>query len=72
MGWFDNRKQDVEAVIVGAAIGWEADKQGIEDEMDWSTIEAIAAENGIDLTDARLSIMDKAIDIGYIVRDRLI
>ena len=69
MGWFDNRRQDVEAAIVGATIGWEARTQGIEDEMDWSTIYDIADEAGLDLTEARQCILDKAIDLGYIVRD---
>lgn len=71
MSWFDNRKQDVQAAIVGATIGWEAHKQDME-ELGWSTVEAIAEEQGIDVTDARQGILDRAIDLGFIVRDRLI
>ena len=71
MSWLKSRKQDVEAAVLGYIIGQEAHKQGIEDEMDWSTIEAIAQEHGIDVTDSRRAILDKTIDLGYLVKDRI-
>jgi hypothetical protein len=70
MSWFDNRKQDVEAAIVGGLIGWEAHKQDME-ELDWATVEAIADEHDIDLTGVRSFILDKAVDIGFRIRDEL-
>ena len=70
MSWLDNRKQDVEAAIVGGLIGWEAHKQDME-ELDWATVEAIADEHAIDLTQVRSFILDKAVDIGFRIRDEL-
>ncbi len=70
MSWFDNRKQDVEAAIVGGLIGWEAHKQDME-ELNWATVEAVADEHNIDLTQVRSFILDKAVDLGFYVRDWL-
>jgi hypothetical protein len=70
MSWLNSRKQDAQAAITGYVIGQEAHEQDLE-ELEWSTIQAIAEEQGIDLTDARLSILDKAIDLGFIVKDRI-
>jgi hypothetical protein len=70
MSWLDNRKQDVEAAIVGGLIGWEAHKQDIE-EIDWETTLDFVAEQGIEVNRAREFILNKAVDLGFIVRDQL-
>ncbi len=70
MSWLDNRKQDVEAAVVGTIIGWEAHKQDIE-EIDWEATLDFVVEQGIDITQAREFILDKAVDIGFRIRDEL-
>ncbi len=70
MSWFDRRKQDVEAAIVGSLIGWEAHKQEME-EIEWQATLHFAEEQGIEITQAREFILNKAIDLGFIVRDQL-
>lgn len=71
MSWLDNRKQDVEAAVVGGLIGWEAHKQDIE-EIDWETTLDFVTEQGIEVNRTREFILNKAVDLGFIVRDRLI
>jgi len=66
--FLSDRKQDVQAAVAGFVIGEEAAKQGIEDDIDWSTIEDIVGEEGIDFTEGRRSIVDKAISVGYIAK----
>ncbi len=61
-------KQDAQTIVAGFVIGQEAQKQGTEDEMDWSTIEEIATEAGIELTEPRRAMIDKAIDVGYVLQ----
>ncbi len=69
MKWFDDRKQDIEAAIVGAVIGWEAHKQDMED-LDWQNTLDFVCDQGVDPLD-REHILDKAIDVGYLARHQV-
>jgi len=68
MSFFGERKQDVQAAAAGFIIGEEAAKQEIENDIDWTTIEDIVGEAGIELTEGRRTIVDKAINLGYILK----
>ena len=71
MSWLDHCKQDVDAAIIGVTLGWEAHKQDVEDP-DWrDNTEFCWKSRVLTLTAAREFILDKAIDVGFRIRDEL-
>ena len=71
MSWFSRRKEDIEVAVAGSIIGWEAHKAEME-EIDWQATVDFLEGQGIDVdTRYREFILNKAMDLGFGIRNEL-